>query len=261
MRMILAAALLAAATAAHAVTFSTDASDLWFNPNESGWGVNVIHQGDTLFLTFFIYSQSNAPKWYVASAVTYTGTQGNSFVFSGPLYETAGPWFGNIVFNANNVTRREVGTATFTFQGVNAARLAYTIDGVTVSENIVRQTWRINDLRGDFLGAAIGTYAACPSGNGYSEEPSVYTVTQTENVVTIKATSLLTNETCTYTGPYLQSGRMGTSQGTVSCSNGASGSFLAFEIEGSITAVTARAITDFGSCNWQGRIGGLRRGN
>ena len=41
---------------AHAATpFSVDASDLWYNPAESGWGVNLAQQGDTAFLTLYVY--------------------------------------------------------------------------------------------------------------------------------------------------------------------------------------------------------------
>jgi len=32
-----------------------NATDLWINPNESGWGLNVIHQGGTLFKRVLTY--------------------------------------------------------------------------------------------------------------------------------------------------------------------------------------------------------------
>ena len=32
---------------------TADYSDLWWNPNESGWGLNIAHQGDILFTSWF----------------------------------------------------------------------------------------------------------------------------------------------------------------------------------------------------------------
>ena len=46
---------------------SIDYTDLWFVPAESGWGVNVIQQGNTLFATLFVYGSDQSPRWFVAS--------------------------------------------------------------------------------------------------------------------------------------------------------------------------------------------------
>ena len=34
---------------------ATNYQDLWWNPAESGWGVNFTHQGDIIFATWFTY--------------------------------------------------------------------------------------------------------------------------------------------------------------------------------------------------------------
>ena len=39
-------------------SFSNNFQDLWWNPSESGWGVNVAHQGDILFATLFTYDEN-----------------------------------------------------------------------------------------------------------------------------------------------------------------------------------------------------------
>lgn len=44
-----------------------DVTGLWYNPNESGWGMNVIQQSSTLFITMFVYGTDGRPTWYVAS--------------------------------------------------------------------------------------------------------------------------------------------------------------------------------------------------
>jgi len=51
---------------ASATTFSIDYTDLWYIPTESGWGLNVIQQGNVMFATLFVYGTDNTPRWYVA---------------------------------------------------------------------------------------------------------------------------------------------------------------------------------------------------
>ena len=41
---------------------------LWFNPNESGWGVNFAHQGDLIFASWFTYDLSGKGTWLVTTA-------------------------------------------------------------------------------------------------------------------------------------------------------------------------------------------------
>ncbi len=111
---------------------------LWWNPNESGWGINVVHQGNTLFATLFTYDASGNPLWLVMSS---GDKQASGEVFSGALYRTTGP-----AFNANpftpigpgNVT--VVGTMTLTFSGQTGA-LTYTNNGVSVTKAIQKQVY------------------------------------------------------------------------------------------------------------------------
>ena len=245
---------------ARATSFATDASDLWWNANESGWGVNVMQQNTTLFMTFFVYGSNGAPIWYVAPAVTYAGTSGNSLSYSGTLYQTAGPWFGT-TFNPANATNRVVGSVTFNLNSVTSASMSYSVDGVTVSKSLTRQTWKAEDYTGTYVGGSLGTNAGCSS-NGYGEEVDVFTATQNGTAFSMTATNVqVPTSTCTYTGTYSQDGRMGSVAGTYRCSNGTSGNFNAFEMEVSITGFTARATLRSGSCNWVGRLGGVRRMN
>ena len=41
---------------------------LWWNPLESGWGINFAHQGDIIFATWFTYGADNQPQWYTIRA-------------------------------------------------------------------------------------------------------------------------------------------------------------------------------------------------
>lgn len=242
---------------ARATTYSTDVSDLWSSAAEQGWGVNVIQQGEILFLTLFVYSPGNAAVWYVGPSVAYTGQSAGVLNFAGPLYLANGPWFGG-AFNPGAVGNRQVGNVTFALTSVNTATISYTVDAAIVSKQVTRQVWRANQMAGVYVGAAIGVYSNCPGATGYTEEPGNVTVTQTASSLTLQFQG--TTGSCTYTGPYTQAGRMGSISGSFTCNTGATGSFQAFEIEGSISAFTARAAFQAGACTWSGRIGGLRRG-
>src|SRR5213075_2682038 len=118
-RILLASALSAAAVCVNATPQSLDATDMWFNPAESGWGLNVIHQGDTLFATLFVYAPDGRPTWYSASNLVTSGdgtAHDRPLVFSGALVESTGPAFGPS-FNPGAVTRRVVGSMTFEVTG------------------------------------------------------------------------------------------------------------------------------------------------
>src|SRR5206468_7183255 len=56
---------------------SSNYSDLWWRSpagSENGWGVNITHQGDILFATWFTYDASGRGLWLVLSNGAKTGT-------------------------------------------------------------------------------------------------------------------------------------------------------------------------------------------
>ena len=119
-------------------------SDLWWRAGgtESGWGVNIVHQGDILFATWFTYEAGGTASspakgmWLVMSNGNKTGTG----VYTGDLQRTTGPNpFDNATaFNPNLVTRTTVGSATFTFTDASHGTFNYTVSGTTQSKPIER---------------------------------------------------------------------------------------------------------------------------
>src|SRR5258705_165152 len=106
---------------ASAPTASTDFTDMWWvGPAESGWGANVIQQGDTLFITLFVYGINNQPTWYVGPATAYQGTVAGAQRFTGLLYKVSGPYFGAPVFDTTTVNVTSVASITFTAPEVRA---------------------------------------------------------------------------------------------------------------------------------------------
>jgi len=114
---------------------ATNYQDLWWNPSESGWGVNVTQQGDVIFATLFDYDLNGQGVWYVLANAPKTAPG----VYSGALYRVTGP-----VFNANpwtTTTPTQVGQMTFTFATGNTGTLAYTVNGIAVTKSIQRQVF------------------------------------------------------------------------------------------------------------------------
>ncbi len=103
---------------------ATNYQDLWWSAGgaEPGWGINFAHQGASLFATWYTYDIDGAPLWL--SALT-TRAAGN--VYSGPLYRTAGPRFD--AYDASQLQKTPVGTATFTFADGNHATFAFSTNG------------------------------------------------------------------------------------------------------------------------------------
>jgi hypothetical protein len=116
---------------------ATNYQDLWWNApagSESGWGLNVAHQGDTLFVTWFTYDVDGSPLWLSATAQK-TATR----AYGGTLYRTSGPAFSATPWNPASVTLAPVGTTTLTFADGNHATFAYTVNAVSQVKQITRQ--------------------------------------------------------------------------------------------------------------------------
>lgn len=243
---------------ASALSFGTDWGDVWYNPAEPGWGLTTFQQNDTIFAALYTYNTATVPTWYVASNLTFQGTQGTSQFFSGPLYETRGSYFGGPFVPGNSSTRL-VGVLTINFTTLGTATITYSIDSVGVTKTIQRFTFKTNSVAGSYIGASIGVYSGCAT-NGYLEEPSNWVINQSgSGALTMTEQNSLA--TCTYTGQYVQTGKYGqVTNATLSCTNGASGMFSMVELDATPGGFTARATATFGgSCTWSGRVGGVRR--
>jgi peptidase M23-like protein len=116
----------------------TNYQDLWFNPTEPGWGINLNHQGDTIFATWFTYGASGRGQWLVASDARRQPTG----EFVGRLYRTRGISFDRISgASATTAPPTDVGSVTLSFTNGEAGRLAYVVDGVSQAKSISRQTF------------------------------------------------------------------------------------------------------------------------
>jgi hypothetical protein len=122
---------------------------LWWNPSESGWGVSIAHQGDTLFAVWYTYDHDGSPMWLFMPDAQLVGDDMEtsmgmmdmgmmgmprvSPMYSGSLYRSS--------ISGGKVSVAEVGMATFLFKGRDSGVFAYTVGNVSQSKNISRMVF------------------------------------------------------------------------------------------------------------------------
>ena len=171
--VVVALAVLSSATRVLANNYQ----DLWWNPNESGWGINISQQGDVMFATWFIYGTGNQPTWIFLSRADRSGAAGNTF--SGDIFQATGTPFAVVPFvplQGSNLTR--VGTATLVFSDSRTGTLTYTVNGAQVVKQITRQVIGFYNLTGSYFGGLKREGNGCVSAalNGSSLNQAIYSV-------------------------------------------------------------------------------------
>jgi hypothetical protein len=259
------AGLVLAAPAA-ATTTTIDYSDLWYNaPAESqaGWGVNVAHQGEILFVTLFVYGADGVPHWYVASDVAATASN----AFSGQLFNiSSGTYFGAPWTGIGGV--QAVGNIAFAFSSATTGTMTYTVNNVQVTKNIVRQTWGGENLGGTYVGAVTGFGQTCGA-TGRVRIPGALVVTHdtASQAVTMTldfAVSPTQTGRCTYHGTYSKVGSMNAiGAGTYSCDvngvvNAVVGNFTVDEIRATRNGWLGRITVVSPNCDYAGYMGGVK---
>jgi hypothetical protein len=112
-------------------------ADLWWNPAESGWALNVLQADEKLFLVWMTYETDRRAAWFVMPSGAWTRDSQNALRFSGTVYRTRGPpWSGT--FDPSTVVLTPVGTAEFAPRGTNRALFTYTLDGISGTKAVER---------------------------------------------------------------------------------------------------------------------------
>lgn len=103
----------------------------WWNASESGWGIAVQQQYETVFLQLYTYDKEGAPIWYVASCKVESGN-----VCSASLYTAKGgvplPYY-------KPATVVPAGYVTLTFLSNDAATFSFKIgDNAAWTKDVTR---------------------------------------------------------------------------------------------------------------------------
>jgi hypothetical protein len=110
--------------------------DLWWaSPpgSEAGWGLQIAHQGDTLFATWFTYAADGRATWFVGSDVRKTGAG----TYAGTLYRITGPTF-RLPWLPSKLQTTPVGSLTLSFADPEHGTFAYTIGATSQTKRIER---------------------------------------------------------------------------------------------------------------------------
>lgn len=233
---------------------TTDLSDLWWVPSESGWGIQFVQEETTLFATMFIYGPNGQPTWYTALL-----EENNPLQWSGALYATTGPWFGTVPFDPAQVTIGQVGTMSFNVLFVDLGTLTYSVNGVQVVKHIQRESLVNLNFNGTYDGAlsqrGSGSPSCSPSAN-VSAVPATIQISQNGAAMSVVATT--PGDICTVTGTYSQGGHFGRVDGSYTCTSGDSGTGHIYEMAVSWYDVRARTELDSATgCILKGYLDGL----
>lgn len=257
------AAAFGVAAPASASTSSVDYTDMWYIPAESGWGLNLTQQSNLVFVTMFVYGSDNTPRWYVAQVESSNGSN-----FTGTLYKTTGSYFG-APWVAGLSTTTPAGSMSIVFSTPTTATVTYSVDGVTVTKSVQRQTWRGENLTGNYLGGLTANASSCNNGgNGpiiifgtsmtVAHNTSSQAVTMTLNAPAASGASA----TCIFAGTYGQQGKLGSIAGNWSCTVGGSpsnsGTFTMSELQATIRGFNARFTGQDQFCQYAGNFGVVR---
>lgn len=238
-----------------ASTVPVDYTDMWWNPDESGWGANVIQQGDTMFVTLFVYDGNRNPTWFVAPQVTLH----LDGLFTGALFQTAGTFYFQRPFDPGAGTATPVGQVTFSPSSPSNATLKYSVGGFEATKNITRQSWRTDDLTGFFIGARQGVWSGCGAAlDGKIDSPATVAVSQQSVQVQIRDAGK--GYTCNYSGIHTQTGHVSVITGTGVCDDGVSRFLTASGVQVTpiMFSMSYRMDQIGTTCVFEGYVGGVR---
>ena len=234
--------------------------DLWWNPNESGWGINISHQGDIMFASWFIYAANGQPTWIFLSRAVRSGVLGNTF--TGDIFRTTGTPFAVVPFVQQNTTVTPVGTATLIFSDARTGSLTYSIDGAQVVKQITRQTISTFNLTGSYFGGLKREGSGCVNSalNGSVLNQAIYSVSHTVATGALTITEV-GGTSCTFSGNTQVFGSIMEGSGNFTCAaEGIVGTWTMREGRPSPNAfsalLTLRPSGD--SCTLTATIGGLK---
>jgi hypothetical protein len=119
---------------APAPTSSTDYTDMWWNPNESGWGLNLVqHPSRIIFAVWYTYGADGKRTWYHMPTGSWTSTN----TYTGTLYATSAA-AADKAFDPAAVVRTPVGTGTLTFSDGSNGTWSFSVNGSTGTKAITR---------------------------------------------------------------------------------------------------------------------------
>src|SRR3954469_6869004 len=157
-RIVAAIACAAALGAAAQATPAANYTDLWFNPNESGWGLSFTqHAGSNqAYAVWYTYDPretgstgNNKPLWIVMTGGTWTSPTtitGTAYVANGMPFHQPGSNLRITPVGSFTVNFTTASTAQFSYNisapsGLSPADPAYNLPNMSGTKSIQRQSF------------------------------------------------------------------------------------------------------------------------
>jgi hypothetical protein len=125
-----------------AASSTVNYSDMWWNPEQSGWGMSVIQSPSrNMFVVWYTYETVGTEQksaWIVMPGGEWT----DATTFKGKLYKTVGGALPtSSTFNPNDVTRIPFGDGEFKFTDSANAKFSFTTPSGKGEKSITRQAY------------------------------------------------------------------------------------------------------------------------
>lgn len=198
--------LLLLSTLTHAGNFQ----DWWWDPQQSGMGFNVGHQGNTVVVAWYNYGEDGK-----ASYLTMAGPLNGSVLKAG-LNRGTGPAPGP-GYSASQVKQTLVGEATITFESDMKAKFSYSFDGKSGAIELERFTYSPVNITGNWNVATKSIFKGCDYPGFVKEEISFGSLRITQRSPNAY---LVTTDSCRISFSASQSGSQVQGVGTMQCVDG-----------------------------------------
>lgn len=112
---------------------SEHVSDVWWNPQESGWGLFLNQRGNQLFAAWYSYAEDGSPLFLIATA------EGDGEVFRGPVFrQQNGTPYTEIAGQPASPGADTLGEVEFRFTNGRSGRFRYTLGDLQQEKAIER---------------------------------------------------------------------------------------------------------------------------
>ncbi len=220
-----------------------DWTDVWYDPAEPGWGINLVQSDTFMYGTFYIFDAAGKPTWYAAQ-MTWDQAR---LEFVGPLYLPAGTGY-QFPWRQGDVSVTQVGTASFkpTQGGISVSykgtlRYTFTDTGFTVTKPVERITLTRIDLGGSFTGGQYGEYYDCPSSADNYTYTDPFDLEVTHDGSSLRMDFTYRSGTCTLAGTLEQHGSLYRINGaSYRCSNGLNTTATVYDLKSGSLGIEGR---------------------
>lgn len=114
-----------------------DYTDMWWNPDEPGWGLSIQQHADNrVFVTHYSYDRDGKPAWLVIPEAKWM----SATTIEGVVYRATGP-SPDGPYDAKKFSVTPVGSARIVFGDAGTASMSLTADGRTSVKPVRRQAF------------------------------------------------------------------------------------------------------------------------